>query len=496
MRTHALTLGVLFLLAGLIYGRLAGAYFCGHDDFIEMQRAVFEDAQHPSHIWTTTHYESNKYRPLSRAMNDWSFWQGRGSPAYFRVRNLVFHWAAAAALYALGLLLFDSYAVARAAAALLVLHPLAHQSVAAAVFTNTATNAEFLAAMALFVGAAHGGPRRWLWLALAMIAGALSLHTYDSALMVFPILFMWLAMEWWRRRAVDWVFLGATAAGTALATGIYFALRVRFVPESFTRTAPVPLPAMVKNLFLYAAALPQPVDSVLAHDWWGTPLPSQIHLGGWMVAAASAAVAVLAAVVWRGRARLRGLDPQPLLFLGLAIPVSLAPFLLFTDHPSETYLYLPAAFYTLGLCAVLRSWFAARPAGYWAIVVLLAASLGAGTWVRNQRVTACAATAERILTSLPAGQLNSGERAVFVAKRPGEAESERYGIYGYRGLDTIGVGEYGLRGLGSALQARFANPHLEVRVVSAQELEPRCRADAEALCFQVDASGRVTSFRD
>src|SRR5512132_3756206 len=81
---HLLILSVILLLVGLVYLRIPGTYFCGYDDFLEVHRAAFEDTQQPSRVFTTTHFESYKYRPLNRGLNLITYWIGNGSASFFR----------------------------------------------------------------------------------------------------------------------------------------------------------------------------------------------------------------------------------------------------------------------------------------------------------------------------------------------------------------------------------------------------------------------------
>src|SRR5207247_3812055 len=124
--------------------------------------------------------------------------------------------------------------------------------------------------------------------------------------------------------------------------------------------------AIFKNLAFYLGALlSSPFDSILAHDLFGTTLPSQMRLDTSAALPIGAAVGIgvaAAALLWRrlhtgSSASLSWPVPLPwmeMLFLGAGIIALLLPFLLFNEHASETYLYLPVAFYCPLFAAVLH----------------------------------------------------------------------------------------------------------------------------------------------
>jgi hypothetical protein len=185
-----------------------------------------------------------------------------------------------------------------------------------------------------------------------------------------------------------------------------------------------------------------------------------------------------------------------LLFLLLAALLAILPFLVFTDHVSETYITLPVAFYCLALSRVLSlvPWAAAK----WTVAALLAILFCSATWVRNQHVSACASTARKILSNLSSPAFREGVWHINVAKAPNEVELPRYGLYNYAGLDTLGTGaggtgDYGLHGVESALQVATGNPRLAVRVLAPEELPAQCRnLSANEACFFVSPDATVT----
>ena len=139
---------VVLLAVSLPYFQLTKAYFVGYDDFNEFRRTIFVDTRQPSKIFTTGH-SAVKYRPLNRAINYVFYYIGHGSPGIFRTRNVVFHLLNTALLFSLGILLFDSIFIAALGAALFGLNPLAHQSVAGAIWANTAAESMLLIAAVL-----------------------------------------------------------------------------------------------------------------------------------------------------------------------------------------------------------------------------------------------------------------------------------------------------------------------------------------------------------
>jgi hypothetical protein len=256
----------------------------------------------------------------------------------------------------------------------------------------------------------------------------------------------------------------------------------------------------------YGGALLLPVDVVLAHAWFGTPLPSQMDPRKFaaLFLAPAVPIAVLAGIfAFKYRAAIARLLSRAewckLLFLLLAAFWAIAPFLVFTDHVSETYITLPVAFYCLALSRLIARipWSATK----WAVAGALAILFCSATWVRNQRVAACASTARQILSNLSLPEFRQGEWRINLAEAPGEIPLPRYGLYNYAGLDTIatgagGTGEYGLRGVESAMQIVTGNPKLQVHVFDSGELAKQCRPlAANEVCYFVNSDSTVTPLK-
>jgi hypothetical protein len=259
-------------------------------------------------------------------------------------------------------------------------------------------------------------------------------------------------------------------------------------------SVPTPLVApgqIAKNVVLYAAALISPFDSVLANSLLGTPLPPDIHLGRELIAAVAAIGLYLMLMVFlmlrvpRMRARLARLDWALVGFLVLSIAGALTPFLAFTPHASETYLYLPAALFSILLCLILHGLLS--PKGYVVVVSVLVVLFGAATWERNRLVSACGAIAHNILSQLPLAQWKQGDWHIQLQGEPSAVR--RYGIYGYDGLSTIDVGDPSTPAAQDALQIATGNDRIRVDVVPPAEVGRGCPALEE--CFSISRAGEV-----
>src|SRR5215467_9916554 len=196
---HLVSILLVILAVTIVYARVSRSYYCGYDDFFETHRAAFEDAREPSRIFTTTHFNTPKYRPLSRSLSFVSYWIGHGDPLPFRLRNLGFHLLCVAAVYGVGLLLFQSSEVAVGAALLFGLHPLANQVVVAACFNNPAANFFLLASLFFFIYSLQVGRREILWLTVSLLSALLALFIYESSIVVLAFLCGYLAILWLRK---------------------------------------------------------------------------------------------------------------------------------------------------------------------------------------------------------------------------------------------------------------------------------------------------------
>ena len=506
---HLILLIIIVVAVTVIYGNVTRAYFCAYDDFDNLHQTVFEDAYQPALIPITSHFNSYKYRPLHRLINLFTNFLADGDPAVFRIRNLVFHLLNAMLVYALGWLLFKSVSVSTAGALLFGLHPLANQSVIGAIWTNTVAHTGFLLALVMFIASTRA-KRFWsLWLIGALISASLSLFTYDSEIVVFGLMCVYLVAHCFIRqeRFIGWrfVFLFATLSGILL--GSYFLLRRLFVPNGWIQvTANLPSTAVIgKNAAMYVLALLSPLDPVLADEWLGTPLPSEIVLDAFtvmtLVALALGFVLALAVFIWRWTKHhslaLRDTDWAAVMFLLCGIAAPLLPVLLFGSRPSETYVYLPVAFYSLllsytGARLLPAAWTPKSYAICASTVLLVVGLFSAGTWIRNERVVKCAETAHRILYGLP-DKLVDGAWTVAFANIRGEKSTRRYGFYGFRGIDTIGHDQGADRAITHALQLVYRNKSLSGTVVNAEELSSMCspKSASRKICVLVHWDGRI-----
>jgi hypothetical protein len=501
LRKHLAILGLILVLTTLIYARVSTAYFCGYDDFLEIQRANFVDRLDPVKVFTTTHFDSFKYRPFNRGANLITYLIDPNEATPFRVRDLFFHEVSICAVYCLGMLLFGSWQVAAVAALLFSIHPLANQVVVAAVFGNAEANALFLLTLVLFFLSLKRSSMPLL--CLSLVCGAVSVYVYESSIVVPGLMAGWWALEYLfskrqppRRFVVVFVLLGGVLFGS------YLIVRRHFNSGGHT---PIYGPKVfVKGAMEYAVALLLPVDFVLAHDWLQTPFPSEVMPDEMRTAVfvAAAAGVVLIVIVFFQRRRITALlaraGPAELLFLLLGILLSLSPFLVFTDHVSETYVYLPAAFYCLLLARLLT--FIPSRGVLMALVAVLVVLFASATWDRNQRVYACGSTARRLLSNLPLADWKQGEFHVSVAKSLDTVTPAHYGVYNHSGLDTIAAGEphineYGLRALEAAAQLLTGNPGIHINIYNPEELAARCGDQAHGLCYWVHPDATVSEWK-
>jgi hypothetical protein len=493
MRTHLPHLAIILIAVSILYAGMSRVYYCGYDDFADIHRAAFEDTREPTRIFTTTHFETPKYRPLQRGLTYITWHWGRGSATAFRIRNLTFHVLCAAFIYGITWLLTCSRGTALAASLLFALHPLANQSIVAAIWTNTTAYACLLGSFFFFLYSTTT-ERRWVSALLASFAlVAVGLFTYEGCIVVFAFMYLYLGLCLLRGRRFPRSYLVALIAGTGAVLLLFFGVRHAFVMQ---RMELVALPVVLRNTAMYLGALVLPIDPVLAHTAFGTPLPSDLKLTpGFFAASFAAGILLLGSVILIGRrfalfARLRYLDWPMACFLLLAIVLALGPFLAFTPHPSETYLYLPVALEAILLSLFLQV-LVNSTRTYVVILSVLLVSFSLATSIRNQKVAACGTTAEMILAGLPISSWRSGEWHIRMATPSGEPTTHRYGIYGYTGLGTIDPQEPGMPAAEWAVQVATRNERAHATVVSAAEMDGSCSFARP--CFWVSHDGRVTA---
>jgi hypothetical protein len=496
---HILIVAAILLATSFVYAKLPTAYFCAYDDFLEVHRAAFEDTRDPKRVFTTTHFTSYKYRPLNRGINLITYWAGSGKATDFRTRNVFCHLLNVVLIYLLAWFLFRRPFISGTAALLFGLHPLANHAVVGAVMTNTAAHSLFLISIIAFLLSTRERVRgRYLWLGLALLCGWLSLLTYEAAIVAYPLVFIYLGIQFLAKRnwPVSRAYTIVLTAGCLLFLGLYYVIHARYVPYSAKEAVPG-FSTMLKSTAMYTVALVLPIDPVMANTWFGTPLPSDIEVSSGssvMRVFAFAGVVLVAVLVWIivrfRRERVISREWPAQLFVAAGAMAAIAPLIIFTDKPSETYMYLTvglaAVFFASVLAQLIGSRASRRRRFVFAIVVsLLCVSYAAATWVRNNRVARCGETAKQIVSALQQDRFKSGLWFIWLAPVRGEPQSHRYGMYGWRGIDTVGV-----TAVQEATQLANGNEMLSARVLTPEALAEGCK-NSRDVCFVVHENGKL-----
>jgi hypothetical protein len=476
-RQGLVVFAILTATAALYYN-VTRSYFCSYDDFIEVHRAAFVDAPNPKIVFTTTHFNSFKYRPLNRAFNLLSYAVGHGGPGAFRLRNLFFHLLNIAMVYLLATLLRKPIAVATTAALLFAVHPLANQAVIGAVMTNTAAHSMYLIAIIFFVLATQNRKREVLYVSLAGIFGVASLFTYDSNIVVFGAMTTYVLMlRFFLGKVVNKRLVIALATATVCSLGLYLGVRQLFAASAYHVAAEsIVGPGLaLRNTLTYLAALLQVLDPVLLNQWFGSPLPSEPNFfSGWhgmviIACTVAAASAILVMVFMLGR-RSRSADRWVTdAFLVVTAWLPVLPVVLLARHPSETSLYLPVALMTVVLVSLVYDLCPSRSAIVWLSVVCavyLTLAFGSATWVRNWRVAACGAAAHKILTSISFQGLTDESSLGFFDAAYGRV-AKPYGYYRFDGLNTVGEQS---RDIQCAVQLVSGNNKIRASILDQEEL--------------------------
>jgi len=482
---------IIVLIGTALFAKVSSAYFCGYDDFSETHRAVFEDAGNLSRIFTTAHFGTTKYRPLNRLSTYLCWAIGRGSALPFRLRNLLFHLICAICVYGLALMWTRERAVALVSGLLFCLEPVANQPVVAAIFTNTSAYAFLLAGFLVFLIWLES--KRTMWLALSLLLVLNGMFYYEPAIVVFPMMAGYLFLQKCRGNRPPLSKEVAVWLGGSASVLLGFALARHFVVHG--ENARVPFPIMLHNAILYGGGLLLPIDVVTANQLFGSPLPPAMHLERKVLALLVITIAALAVGLVAflrtpmARSRIKRLDKGLVVYLALSIPIVLAPFLLFTPHASETYLYLPGALYSILLSMLLWALLPSKVV-YRSAVAAILLCFGIGTWIRNQRVADCGRIADNILKGLPVSHWKNGDWYIHLSNAPGETLPPRYGIYNYKGLATIDPDDPDTgHGAKNALQVATGNPKLEANIDSPTEMSRSCKIPDT--CFEVSRSGSI-----
>jgi hypothetical protein len=348
--------------------------------------------------------------------------------------------------------------------------------------------------------------RYWsLWLVGAAISGSFSLFTYDPEIVVFGLMLLYfLLFVMWRGEAIRLPYTALFTSISSILIGSYFILRRLFVPNGWQQvSALLPAPVLAgKNAVMYLTALVNPVDLVLANEWFDTPLPPEIKITNSMLVMSMILAMLLTACIAVYLIRLRHAsaakkwnDWAVALFLISGIGAPLLPMLAFASRPSETYLYLSVAFYVLLFVYVLSKILhdSIGPTySFYISVVFLAGIFSAATWVKNDRVSECGQTVHRILHNLPEN-LRNGSWLVTFANVPGEKPTRRYGFYGFHGIHTIGDRLEDDPAISHALQLKFRNKLLSGKVVKSEELPSMCSQNSVSrnVCVFVHWDGEI-----
>jgi hypothetical protein len=489
-------LAVLFFVS-VPYLQMTQAYFLGYDDFFFVHRS-FEDAKNPSKIFSESHSPGDaKYRPLDRGLDYVTYRLGHGSPFFYRARNLSFHLLNCALVFGLALLLFDSTLTAALAALLFGLNPMVHQVIAGDVWTNTTAASMVLIALILGLRSYYAKKHEFLWLVLAVFAAWIGIFFYEPDAAVLGMIFLYLALDSLRLRRLSkpksWT--GKLALLSAAAVGSVIVIRGLVLHGAHLPAAP---PVVIaKSAAMYAIAMVFPVDPLLANQWFGTPLVSDIRLSAALMAlAVGVSVCVLGFLLYAFRRSLRASMAsewfmQCLFLLGATVFSNLLQ-LVFADHPSETYLYLPEAFFMLFVARMLMALRGVSPKVFGIVTILLLVSFASATWGRSRRVIHSAAISQRILSELPTSDWKQGDWHIRLASTPGYALSHGYGLYTYRGLATIATEDH-VSSIEYALEVRTGNELVTADVIPAEQMSQVCGVNPPARepCFWVYPDGRV-----
>lgn len=414
---------------------------------------------------------------------------GGGSAFTFRVRNLLFHLICAICVYGLALILTREHTTALVSGLLFCLDPVANQTVVAAIFTNTIAYACLLVGLLTFL--IWSESKRTIFLAFSLLLVLCGMFYYEPVIVVFPMMIGYLCLQKYRnsvaptlKEMVAWIG-GSTAVLLAYALTRHLFVR----GESFR----VPFLTMLHNTILYAGGLLSPIDVVTANKFFRLPLPPVTHLGEKILALLVITIAVLSvgSIAFlktpKAQAGMQRLDKGLIAYLIFSIPIALSPFLLFTPHASETYLYLPCALYSILLSVLLWAFLPTKTA-YRLTVAMFLLSFGTGTWIRNQRVTKCGNVAKDILKSLPVSHWKYGDQLIRLSS--GQSLPPHYGIYNYEGLATIDPNDPTVEhGAQDALQMVTGNSKLKVIIVSPSEMSRSC--GIPNTCFEVSRDGNT-----
>ncbi len=503
MSTHLWRLLPILVFNLILYWIPSHFYYCGFDDIRELHRLRTTAAPGLGNDFTTPVVGGGgqKYRPLSWTANRITWSLGQGQPIWFRLRNLAFHGVATAAVYGICWLLFHSLPAATLASYLFSIHPYTHQSLMGAVWTVTPSAAFLLLGVFFFLFALECTERRYPLLIISLVLGSVGFFFYDPMAAYFGIIAVYAAMSWrwgWQTRLTLTQIL-LTMAGSAVSMFLYASLRQTATAGSGSLTKMLATPVeMIINFCVYFGSPLLLIDPVLSNQLFDLPFPSALLKGR---VSAGGLLVILLPLVWIAAQtllfrktlwpRFTALDFPRLGFLFITMAGVQAPFLLFSGHASETYMYPLMSFLSIFAAFVITRLIKGK--ALLVTAALLAALYVPAVIVRSHRIAQCSQCVSSVANVM---QLSRGGpvREFFFSNVPGLPASEIYGFYGYRGIDSVGVGSYG----GFAIQ-ELANYFYFPQPVSASTVNPEqfrdlCDGRPERKCFYVFPEGEIESF--
>jgi 4-amino-4-deoxy-L-arabinose transferase-like glycosyltransferase len=483
---------------------LAVSDYCGFDDALELQRMTFQDPGTLAADMGTVLFNSFKYRPGMMTLNRLTFRVGDHRAAAFRIRNVLSHMLITVTLYGVGMMLFDSIQVAAIGALLFGLNPLMNQAVAGAVWVIAPANLCLILSFFLFLLSLRAPRHNILMLTGSLVIGSAGILIYDPVIVLYGLIYVYLVV--WifvkRKKHPGTGYLATLLGFTVVFLGVWFSLRARYLPPGAQH--PVVFGTAARNLAIYVAAPFQFVDPVLANHILDTPLPPEALAGHitpeLLVVVLFPPLVFVWLIVYRLHALRKNLTRDDLanfIFLILAWGGSLLPYLTLNDHPSETYNYVGFLMVALIFSRLLHAGFiqngtTASRGAYAAVIATIVVLYISGIAVKNKCVYGCGQAFGRVLATLPANKLQDGKWEIVFANVPGEPATRAYGMYGYKGIDTLGIGAYGSVGIKDALQFAFHNPEIGAESVDAQLLGGACNSHTSGqLCFWVHSDGQV-----
>ncbi len=503
LSSHLLRLGPILLLTLAVYWIPSNYYYCGFDDIRELHRLRSTATPGLGNDFTTPLVGGGgqKYRPLSWTANRLTWSLGQGSPRWFRFRNLACHGIAIAAIYGIAWFLFHSLTTASLAALLFSIHPYTHQGLMGSVWTVTPSAACLLLGVFFFLYALESQRLRLALLAVSVLFGSAGFFFYDPMAAYFGIIAVCAVMSWWwgwhPRLTLPQGLL--VAASSLAAVFLYVFLRQTATAGSGSITKMLASPTeILVNLVLYFGSPILLIDPVLANELLDLPLPSALLRGGipgiWLAVTLLPLIwiglqlFIFRKTVWQ---RFLTLDFPRLAFLFIVMLGVQAPFLLFSGHASETYMYPLMAFYSIFAAVLLTTLVTGRMLAMTA--VLFALLYIPALAVRSSRIGQCARCVANVSGLLESSR--SGPVTEFLFSHvPGLPVSEVYGFYGYRGIDSVGIGSYGGVAVQELANYFYVPRPVSARVVSPEEFHEACDARPERKCFYVYPDGELEAF--